>query len=95
MGWQERGWYLGPHKAALFDTTGNAGPTIWSNGRIVGGWGVRSTGEVITRLLEDIGREAADAVDAEAARLTEWLQSVAVVPRFPTPLARELTKGTG
>ena len=23
MGWKERGWYLGPHKEALFDTNGN------------------------------------------------------------------------
>ena len=27
MGWKERDWYLGPHKAQLFDTSGNAGPT--------------------------------------------------------------------
>ena len=29
MGWQERDWYLGPHRAQLFDAAGNAGPTIW------------------------------------------------------------------
>ena len=27
MGWFERDWYLGPYKAQLFDTNGNAGPT--------------------------------------------------------------------
>ena len=27
MGWQARDWYLGPHAAALFDRSGNAGPT--------------------------------------------------------------------
>jgi hypothetical protein len=90
MGWQGRDWYLGPHKSALFDTSGNAGPTIWADGRIVGGWAVRANGEVVTRLLEDIGREATAAIDAEAGRLTAWLQAVRVVPRFPTPLAREL-----
>ena len=38
MGWAERSWYLGEHKQTLFDTNGNAGPTIWADGRIVGGW---------------------------------------------------------
>jgi hypothetical protein len=90
MGWQGRNWYLGPHKAPLFDSTGNAGPTIWSDGRIVGGWAVRSSGEVVTKLLEDVGRDLEIAVAAEAARLTDWLQSVRVVPRFPTPLQKEL-----
>jgi len=90
MGWQARDWYLGPHKAPLFDSNGNAGPTIWVDGRIVGGWAVRRTGEVVTKLLEDVGREMTLAVEAEAGRLTEWYGSVQAVPRFPTPLYREL-----
>jgi hypothetical protein len=90
MGWQGRGWYLGDHRAALFDTSGNAGPTIWTDGRIVGGWAVRANGEVVTKLLEDVGRETAAAIAAEAARLTGWLRSVSVVPRFATPLQKEL-----
>jgi hypothetical protein len=90
MGWQARDWYLGPHKHVLFDSTGNAGPTIWADGRIVGAWAIRPTGETVTRLLDDVGREAAAAIDDEAARLTEWLGSVGVVPRFPTALYREL-----
>jgi Winged helix DNA-binding domain len=90
MGWQARDWYLGPHKAQLFDSTGNAGSTIWSDGRIVGGWAVRANGEVVTKLLEDVGRDVSAAVASEAARLTEWLQSVRVAPRFPTALQKEL-----
>jgi Winged helix DNA-binding domain len=90
MGWQARDWYLGDHKDALFDTSGNAGPTIWVDGRIVGGWAMRPDGEVVTKLLEDVGREASQSVDAEAGRLTEWLQAARVVPRFPTPLYKEL-----
>ena len=58
MGWQARDWYLGSHKAQLFDRNGNAGPTIWLDGRIVGGWAIRDAGEVVTGLLEDVGREA-------------------------------------
>ena len=90
MGWQARDWYLGDHKAALFDTNGNAGPTIWSDGRIVGGWAIRPTGEVVMKLLEDVGRDATSAIEAEAARLTAWLRGVSSMPRFPTPLYKEL-----
>jgi hypothetical protein len=90
MGWQGREWYLGPHRPALFDTAGNAGPTIWADGRIVGGWGARPGGEVVTRLLEDVGRETEAAVESEAVRLSDWLASAGAVPRFATPLAREL-----
>ncbi len=36
MGWSDREWYLGPHRPALFDRSGNAGPTIWWDGRVVG-----------------------------------------------------------
>jgi hypothetical protein len=93
MGWQARDWYLGDHKRALFDLSGNAGPTIWADGRIVGGWAIRANGEVATRLLEDVGAEATASVEAEAARLTDWLQQVSVVPRFPTPLHKDLAAG--
>jgi hypothetical protein len=90
MGWQGRAWYLGPHGPLLFDRNGNAGPTVWVDGRVVGGWAQRSNGEVIHRLLEDVGADAAGAVDDAAAALTAWLGDVRIKPRFPTPLAREL-----
>ena len=55
MGWQNRGWFLGEHAKALFDTNGNAGPTLWWDGRVVGGWAQRKTGEVVLRFLTDAG----------------------------------------
>jgi hypothetical protein len=91
MGWQQRAWYLGEHGKALYDTNGNAGPTVWCDGRVVGGWAQRKSGEVVFQLLEDVGAEAAAAVEAEADRLTDWLGAVRVTPRFPTPLQRRLT----
>lgn len=90
MGYKERDWFLGPHRAALFDTNGNIGPTVWVDGRVVGGWAVRPDGEVITRLLEDIGGELADLVAARAGELTTWLDGTPVLPRFRTPLERDL-----
>jgi hypothetical protein len=91
MGWQGRDWYLGPHGSTLFDRSGNPGPTVWCDGRIAGGWAQRADGEVVIRLLEDVGRENAEAVDAEAERLRAWLGDVRVTPRFRTPLERELS----
>jgi hypothetical protein len=90
MGWQQRDWYLGDHGRALFDRNGNAGPAVWCDGRVVGGWAQRKTGEVVFRLLEDVGAEATAAIAAEADRLTAWIGDVRVTPRFPTPLQREL-----
>jgi hypothetical protein len=93
MGWRERGWYLGGHAAALFDRTGNIGPTAWWDGRIVGGWAHRPDGEIAVRLLEDAGAEAAAALTAEAGRLREWIgddPKIRITPRFRTPLEREL-----
>jgi Winged helix DNA-binding domain len=90
MGWAGRDFYLGSHRPALFDRNGNAGPTIWWDGRVVGGWAQRRTGEVVLRLLEDVGADATAAVEAEAARLADWLGPVRVTPRFRTPLEREL-----
>ena len=90
MGWFERSWYLGPHGPSLFDRSGNIGPTVWSDGRIIGGWAQRPTGEVNYRLLEDVGRDVKVDVEREAAELAEWIGQVRVKPRFRTPLEREL-----
>lgn len=93
MGWKERSWYLGELGPQLFDRNGNAGPTIWCSGRIVGGWAHRSTGEVATRLLVDIGRDGIAAVEEESARLQAWLDASGAIvkPRFPTPLQQQLS----
>lgn len=92
MGWKDRSWYLYELGPQLFDRNGNAGPTIWWCGRIVGGWAQRSSGEVVTKLLVDIGLDGTSAIEAEAARLQDWLDASGAVvkPRFPTPLQKEL-----
>lgn len=91
MGWSDRSWFLGPHASALFDTNGNAGPTIWLNGRVVGGWAQRRDGEIVVRLLEDVDAEGRAMIEAEAGRVADWLAGVRVTPRFRTPLERELS----
>ncbi|GAA4087033.1 winged helix DNA-binding domain-containing protein [Streptomyces shaanxiensis] len=95
MGWQRREWYLAPELwPSLFDRSGNVGPTVWWNGRVVGGWAQRGDGEIVWRLLEDLGgterRALEAAVTLEAERLREWVGASRVTPRFRTPLEREL-----
>ncbi|MET9586447.1 winged helix DNA-binding domain-containing protein [Streptomyces sp. NPDC006539] len=92
MGWADRGFHLPvEYRAALFDRAGNIGPTVWWNGRIVGGWAQRADGELVWRLLTDVGREATTAIEAEASRLSGWVGETRITPRFRTPLERELT----
>lgn len=90
MGWTNRDWYIGPHHDRLFDRNGNIGPTIWIDGRIVGGWGQRPNGDVVTAVLEDIGSDHAAMIDQRASDLTAILNGTVVKPSFPTPLQREL-----
>jgi hypothetical protein len=95
MGWADRGFYLGDHAKALFDRNGNAGPTIWADGRVVGGWAQRPSGEIVPRLLEDVGREHVEAIDREADRIATWLGADRVIPRFRTPTELELVARAG
>jgi DNA glycosylase AlkZ-like len=92
MGWAQRQWYLGGHAVALFDGTGNAGPTVWCDGRVVGAWVQRPDGEVVYRLLEDVGAEATSALDSAAERLAQWLGDARPAPRARrrSPLEKEL-----
>ncbi|MFJ9746068.1 winged helix DNA-binding domain-containing protein [Streptomyces chartreusis] len=96
MGWQQRDWYVAPElRPSLFDGSGNVGPTVWWNGRVVGGWAQRGDGEIVWRLLADLGgeeRQAAEtAVAAQAERLRGWVGAARVTPRFRTPVEKELS----
>lgn len=93
MGWFERDWYLGPRKSQLFDTNGNAGPTAWWDGRIVGAWRQRDAGEVVLLVIEEIGGDGIRALEHEANRLTEWLGGTRVSPRFPSPVLKAAATG--
>lgn len=93
MGWKERAWYLGENFAALYDRNGNVGPTVWANGRVVGGWSQGSEGQLRYRLLEPVTATETEIIEDEAHRLEEWLGDTIVKPRFGTPLDKEL-RGT-
>ncbi len=91
MGWRAREWFLGEHGSALTDRSGNIGPTVWWNGRVVGGWAQRRDGGIAYRLLEGADAMAIRAVNDEAERLRCWIGPTRVTPRFRTPLERDLS----
>ena len=91
MGWKDRDWYLGEHGGELFDRNGNAGPTVWANGRVIGGWTQTADGRVVVRLLDRVDRRTRALVEDERERLEDWFAGTRVVPRFRTPLERSLS----
>ncbi|MFZ0141103.1 MAG: winged helix DNA-binding domain-containing protein [Aeromicrobium sp.] len=92
MGWKHRDFCLGPHREQLYDINGNAGPTVWADGRMIGGWAQRDDGEVVVRLLDDVGAESAARIEERAAALTAMLGDVRLKARARgwTPVEREL-----
>jgi len=90
MGWKERDWYMGSHTPHLFDRNGNAGATIWVNGRTVGGWAQRSDGTINYELMEGVGAETADRIEDRLGRMEKWLDGIVVTPRFRSPSDKRL-----
>jgi len=82
MGGQERTGFLGAPSPEVFCRAGNAGPTVWCDGRVVGIWGQAASGEVGWRLFDDVGKQATRAIEREAAALTDWLGPTRITPRF-------------
>ena len=86
MGWRERAFYLDPaHTPYLFDRAGNGGTTIWVNGRIVGCWVQDEQERVRLVVLEDLSKRARRLLDAEAARLDEFLGGDHLTNVFASP----------
>ena len=92
MGWKHRDFCLGPHRQLLYDVNGNAGPTAWAEGRMIGGWAQRDDGEVVVRLLDDVGAETTARIEKRGAELTTMLGDVRLKARARgwTQVEREL-----
>lgn len=94
MGWKQRDFYLGGYQDRLFDRRGNAGPTAWVDGRVVGCWYQDERNAVRLQLLEPVSGHADRALRAQASRLTAWLDgerigSSVVVPALGPPAVPE------
>ncbi len=75
MGYKDRERFLAPeHYPKVFDRAGNALPTIWAEGRVVGVWQEKRPQASLTLLLfQEIGAQYLTEVEAEAHRLGKFL----------------------
>lgn len=83
MGWKQRDWYLDPACVDVFDSMGNAGPTIWVDGRVVGGWAQAPDGEIRLHYLLDVPARRRRAVLEEAERIRAAVGEATFSVRFP------------
>ncbi len=89
MGWRERRFYLDPaHTPYLFDSAGNAGTTVWVDGRVVGCWVQDEQERVRLVLLEEVSSDARRRLDAEADRLDAFLGGEHITNVFASPQVR-------
>lgn len=85
MGWKERSWFVAPPLVGrVFDRNGNIGPTVWADGRVVGGWVQRDDATIAVEVLEAIGADHHDLLRVESGRLEAALDGVVIRPRFPS-----------
>lgn len=90
MGWKHRGWYLPPGVAArVTDRNGNVGPTVWADGRVVGGWVQRPDGAV-AHDADVLSPAQRDLLAAEIERLQQFVGDTRFSVRFPAPNQRDL-----
>jgi hypothetical protein len=90
MGYSDRRRFLAPeHRKKVFDRAGNAVPTVWAGGRIVGVWGQHRDGRVFYELFEPIGDAQALLVEG-VRRLEDFLGGETLPPGIRTPFTRSL-----
>ncbi len=90
MGWKDRGWYLPDAAGSAFDRNGNAGPSVWVDGRIVGAWVQQRSGRVAVQMWEHVEAERRSAIDGAARQLEELVGDTRFTVRFPSPASAEL-----
>ena len=83
MGWKQRSWYLPDAAAEAFDRRGNAGPTLWVDGRVVGAWAQTKDGELPTHYFEAVAAARRREIDDRLAVLRETVGATRFTVRFP------------
>jgi hypothetical protein len=90
MSYRDRRRFLAAeHRKKVFDRAGNAVPTVWADGWVVGVWGQRKDGQVFYELFEPVG-DAEALLTEEARRLEDFLEGEALPPGIRTPFTRAL-----
>jgi hypothetical protein len=89
MGWKQRAWYLDAETATrVTDRNGNIGPTVWADGRIVGGWVQRPDGSIAHDA--DIDGAHVELLQHEIERLRELVGESRFTVRFASPNQKHL-----
>jgi len=91
MGWKQRDFHLDPADVpVLFDRNGNAGPTAWVDGRVVGAWHHRKDGTVALHLTAEVDAEARAGLEERAGMIERLLGEVRFTVRYPSPVLAQL-----
>jgi hypothetical protein len=93
MGWKQRDWYLPSAAAESFDSTGNGGPTLWVDGRIVGAWAQTRDGEIHTHYFERVPVTRRREIDLRIAELKELVGASRFTVRFPGDIHDRVLSG--
>lgn len=83
MGWKQRGWYLPDAAGDAFDRNGNAGPTLWVDGRVVGAWAQDAEGRMLTHYFEHVAAPRRAELDERLAVLAAAVGETRWTVRFP------------
>jgi hypothetical protein len=83
MGWKDRGWYLPAAAADAFDSFGNAGPTLWVDGRVVGAWAQHKDGRLLTHYFEPVPAPRRDELADRLAQIVALVGDTRFSVRFP------------
>lgn len=94
MGYRDRRRFLAPeHQAKVFDRAGNAMPTVWTGGRVVGVWRERTDGSIAYGLFAPV-KPAEEALLSQEVRQRERFYAGEFIPaRTSTPFFRALGIG--
>ena len=98
MGFRQRRRFLAQeHYEKVFDRAGNALPTVWVNGRVVGAWDQRQTGgSVVFGLFERVSEREQALLLEKARGLGTFLGDTFIKPAFfHTPFTRALAQDRG
>lgn len=94
MGWKQREWYLPEGARGAFDRMGNAGPTVWADGRVVGVWDQGPSGDLRSHLFEDLSAGHRRLLDLRLAEVAETVGDTRFTVRFPSPVSAALRSGS-
>jgi hypothetical protein len=94
MGYRDRRRFLAErHRSKIFDRAGNAVPTVWVNGQVVGAWGQQQDGKVIQRFFKQVGAQSQALLGEKAERLARFLAVEVIPQRSHTSFTRTLQDG--